>query len=86
MTGAEIEKIVLTAAAEAMINNKPYVSAEEFETAINAMRFNRRHREEKVREMVSKLEGVENINYALLNRIAKETAAEDRISSFFKNI
>jgi hypothetical protein len=69
-----------------MINNKPYVSAEEFETAINAMRFNRSLREEKVREMVAKLEGVENINYALLNRIAKETAAEDRISSFFKNI
>lgn len=86
MTGAEIEKIVLTAAAEAMINNKPYVSVEEFETAINAMRFNRSLREEKVREMVSKLEGVENINYALLNRIAKETAAEDRITSFFKNI
>jgi len=83
-TGAEIEKVVLSAAAEAMMKDKGFVGPDEIKESINALQLDKVLREQKIKEMIKMLSQIENVNYNLVQRLQEEVKSSDiRIKQLF---
>ncbi|MEM4211260.1 MAG: ATP-binding protein [Candidatus Caldarchaeum sp.] len=86
MTGAEIEKCILDAAASAMIYEKKTVTHEDFVNAIESIETNiGAARQQQIRRMTEVINSIENINRMLLQKIT-DTMLPDRIKSLIFNL
>jgi SpoVK/Ycf46/Vps4 family AAA+-type ATPase len=85
-TGAELEKLVLEAAALAMTENSEHVTQEHFEQALRSIEVNINEREQRLKQMITELKKLEIVNQSFLKRalefyVKSESAISERIKS-----
>lgn len=69
---AELEKVVLEASALAMDTQKDYVTMDHFKKALKGFGINTRAREKKIKEMITEMKKLENVNLNFLEKNIKE--------------
>ncbi|MEM4449346.1 MAG: ATP-binding protein [Nitrososphaerota archaeon] len=83
-TGAEIEKVVIDAAASAMMSDDEYVTEKHIMDAIDSMGVDMTLREENIKKMVEVISSIENVNKSFLRRLRQETSG--RVKDLISNL
>jgi AAA+ superfamily predicted ATPase len=88
-SGAELEKLVLEAAARAFIKDRDYVTQEDFTSALEIFKINIDERLKRTQEMIQEISSLESVNQAFLRESLKALARaerDERLHSVLENL
>jgi ATP-dependent Zn protease len=85
-TGAELEKLVLTAARIAFARDSEKVEMKDFEEAFNSIEINISERERAIQRVINDSKRLENINKKFLNEALKVFSSDASMNERVKSL
>ncbi|MGC9069452.1 MAG: ATP-binding protein, partial [Thermoprotei archaeon] len=87
-TGAELEKLVLSAARNAFVNQRKKVTQSDFEAAFNSIEINYAERERTLQRIINEARRLENIDKRMfanaISMLKNDSSLDERIKSILK--